>query len=608
MGMKEKVRLITELNEDISAAVISYHKKDEMRGSLKTIKKKIDDEDRAKKAAVMGDVVEAAKAILTANPGLPYLVCELEAYASNKAIDGALKQVKLLAPETPTIFFSGDEDTGKILCMSYSSKAAISSGLKANDWCGSVQKLINGKGGGKPDNAQASGTNVSALSSAMETAHKFAMEKLGVAKTTVAVPASSGDAKPNPAAKSSGAAKSGAAVGGGSSAVSAPSGSAGSLLVQVAAKYAGQTVAAQSGDSFTFKSGELTLSSPVAASYFLNAANKTILGDTPALQGGVMQYLMYSENELRHLVAGWVNPTQSAVEGCNPGTVAKSKEALLKHLKALDTVMISRTYLVGERVSLADLVTCLTLLPAFKYVLDGTQRSSLRSLTRWFNTIINQEQVKLVVGSLELCAKEALVVAPKKEKAKKEKKEPEKKKPEKPKQEKEESEEAAPVEEKKKDPLDALPKGTFDLEDWKRFYSNNEEAASCEYFWKNFDSEHYSIWRGDYRYNDELTMIFMSCNLMGGMFQRLEKLKKNAFASAMLFGENNKSSISGIWVFKGQQLAFELSEDWMTDYASYEWKKLDAKDPGVVSLVNQYWKWEGADLDGRKFNQGKIFK
>ena len=48
------------------------------------------------------------------------------------------------------------------------------------------------------------------------------------------------------------------------------------------------------------------------------------------------------------------------------------------------------------------------------------------------------------------------------------------------------------------------------------------------------------------RYNDELTMIFMSCNLMGGMFQRLEKLKKNAFASAMLFGENNNSSISGL--------------------------------------------------------------
>ena len=42
---------------------------------------------------------------------------------------------------------------------------------------------------------------------------------------------------------------------------------------------------------------------------------------------------MYSDNELRHLVAGWVNPTQASLEGCNPGTVAKSKEALLKNLK-----------------------------------------------------------------------------------------------------------------------------------------------------------------------------------------------------------------------------------------------------------------------------------
>ncbi len=35
---------------------------------------------------------------------------ELEAFANNKALDGALKQVKLIAPETPTIFFSGQLD------------------------------------------------------------------------------------------------------------------------------------------------------------------------------------------------------------------------------------------------------------------------------------------------------------------------------------------------------------------------------------------------------------------------------------------------------------------------------------------------------------------
>merc|ERR1711983_219897 len=168
-------------------------------------------------------------------------------------------------------------------------------------------------------------------------------------------------------------------------------------------------------------------------------------------------------------------------------------------------------------------------------------------------------------------------------------------------------EEPLAVAPKKTDPLDALPKGTFDLEDWKRFYSNNDEDKSCEYFWSKFDPSCYSIWRGDYRYNKELSQIFMSCNLMGGMFQRLEKLKKNAFASAMLFGENNNSTISGIWVWKGHELAFELSEDWKIDYSSYEWKKLDADAPETKEMVNQYLCWVGKDAQGRAFNQGKIF-
>ena len=74
------------------------------------------------------------------------------------------------------------------------------------------------------------------------------------------------------------------------------------------------------------------------------------------------------------------------------------------------------------------------------------------------------------------------------------------------------------------------------------------------------------------------------------------------------FGENDNSSISSIWVFKGHQLAFELNEDWQVDYSSYDWKKLDPALAETKTVVNQYWKWEGADSQGRKFNQGKIFK
>lgn len=46
---------------------------------------------------------------------------------------------------------------------------------------------------------------------------------------------------------------------------------------------------------------------------------------------------------------------------------------------------------------------------------------------------------------------------------------------------------------------------------------------------------------------------------LSGMYQRLDKMRKNAFASVCLFGTDNNSSISGIWVWRGQELAFEVS-------------------------------------------------
>ncbi len=43
------------------------------------------------------------------------------------------------------------------------------------------------------------------------------------------------------------------------------------------------------------------------------------------------------------------------------------------------------------------------------------------------------------------------------------------------------------------------------------------------------------------------------------MYQRLEKLRKNAFASMGVFGENNNNTIAGVWFWKGQGLAFPVS-------------------------------------------------
>merc|ERR1711910_88532 len=348
------------------------------------------------------------------------------------------------------------------------------------------------------------------------------------------------------------------------------------------------------------------------------------LGKVPAFEGsdGVLltESNAIADNEILPAACTWVFPTMGIMQ-FNKTATERAKEDIKAALKTLNDHLLTRTFLVGERLSVADIAVACTLLSLYKQVLEPAFRKPFVNVTRWFTTVVNQPNATAVLGQVNLCAKMAEFDAKKfaefsgKGDGKKEKKEKapkqEQKKPEKKKEEKKkeaEPEADMPAEPKKADPFEKMPKGSFDLEEWKRFYSNNDEPESVAWFWEHFDHENYSIWRGDYKYNDELTMVFMSCNLIGGMFQRLDKLNKNAFASVCLFGEDNNSSISGIWVFKGHELAFELDDNWQVDYASYNWRKLDSKSGECKKLVDQYWKWEGADEKGRPFNQGKIFK
>jgi hypothetical protein len=163
-------------------------------------------------------------------------------------------------------------------------------------------------------------------------------------------------------------------------------------------------------------------------------------------------------------------------------------------------------------------------------------------------------------------------------------------------------------ERKQKDPFADMPKSSFNMNEFKRVYSNEDtNEKAIPYFWKKFDKENLSIWFCEYKYPKDLTQIFMTCNLISGFFQRLDELRKHAFATMCVFGENNNNTIAGIWIWPGQRLVFELSPDWKVDYESYTWIKLSPNDENTKKLVNQYFLWEGEHND-KKFNQGKIFK
>lgn len=357
-------------------------------------------------------------------------------------------------------------------------------------------------------------------------------------------------------------------------------------------------------------------------------------GNDKKLQAEVLQWIAFADSEILPAACTWVFPVMG-IMAYNKQNTDRAKDTVKESLAYMNSHLLTRTFLVGERITLADIVVACSLLSLYEHVLDPSFRGPYGNVNRWFTTVINQKQVKSVIGDFRLCAKMGEFDAKKfaeiqgklgggegdapgaKKDKKKEKKE-EKKKEEKPakKQKKEEepaeemdeAELAMAAEPKAKDPFAAMPKGTFDMDDFKRFYSNEDEAKSVPYFWEKFDKENYSIWFGEYKYADELTQVFMSCNLITGMFQRLDKMRKHAFGSMCLFGENNNSTISGIWFWRGQDLAFTLSPDWQIDYESYEWKKLDPDAQETKDLVKQYLCWDGTDKSGRKFNQGKIFK
>jgi len=69
-----------------------------------------------------------------------------------------------------------------------------------------------------------------------------------------------------------------------------------------------------------------------------------------------------------------------------------------------------------------------------------------------------------------------------------------------------------------------------------------------------FDSEGFSIWRIDFKYNDELTQVFMSSNQVGGFFNRLEASRKYLFGSVGVCGKANDSIITGSLICRGQDI------------------------------------------------------
>lgn len=313
--------------------------------------------------------------------------------------------------------------------------------------------------------------------------------------------------------------------------------------------------------------------------------------------------MSFFNSEVLPSLGGWYRPLVGA-SPYNKKAVDDSSKAALKAVSVVEDHLSRATFLVSERITLADLFAVGIISRGFQFFFDKKFREENPNVARWFETVRNQPIYSAVTEKLELLDTVTLTNTPPK-------------KPEQPKKETkvaaapkadDDDEPAAPAP-KPKHPCDLLPRASMPLDEYKRQYSNNETPDALKWFWENVNFEEYSIWRVEYKYNDELTLTFMSNNLIGGFNNRLEASRKYLFGCASVYGENNDSVIQGAFVIRGQEYlpVFDVAPD----YESYSFTKLDPTKPEDREYLEAQWLWEKpVVVNGKEYAHadGKVFK
>ncbi|KKK14188.1 hypothetical protein ARAM_003578 [Aspergillus rambellii] len=349
-----------------------------------------------------------------------------------------------------------------------------------------------------------------------------------------------------------------------------------------------------------------SLSEAIAIAVYVTSQNEktTLLGKTKQDYASILRWMSFANSEILPSFGLWYRPLLG-LSPYNKKNVEDASKVALKNISVLNTHLTANTYLVGERITLADFFTAALLNRAQATVIDKQVRADHPAFSRWYQTIINQPAFAAVVTPV--LVEEAIKYTPPK-------------KEEKPKKEAAPAPAAAaaaaPAEEeekpekKAKHPLEALGKPTLILDDWKRCYSNEDtRSTAMPWFWQHFNAEEYSLWRVDYKYNEELKLTFMANNLIGGFNARLEASRKFLFGCQGVYGANYACVIKGVFMVRGQDFkpAFDVAPDW----ESYDFIKLDHTKEEDRKCLEDCWSWDAPVIvDGKELPMvdGHVFK
>eukprot|EP00742_Colponemidia_sp_Colp-10_P000397 GILJ01000435.1.p1 GENE.GILJ01000435.1~~GILJ01000435.1.p1 ORF type:complete len:438 (+),score=108.38 GILJ01000435.1:184-1314(+) len=345
-------------------------------------------------------------------------------------------------------------------------------------------------------------------------------------------------------------------------------------------------------------------------------ADTGLYGATFFEAGQVEQWIDYTVSEVETPAAALVYP----VFGWIPYDANVAQQAtsdLKKAFAIINDHLLTHTYLVGNQVTLADVILACTLILPFRTVVGPEFRKPYGNLVRWLDTLVHLPEFVAVWGRVDFAkvAQSAVgapapAAKPKKEAAKKEEKPKAEPKPkaEKPKADEEMDEDDEPKAKRQANPLDSLPPSTMVLDEWKKVYSNTRDlyGEAMPKFWSMLDTNGYSLWFCEYnKAAGEGEVLFMTLNLVSGFLQRLDKLRKYAFGSMGVYGVEPNLEIEGCWLFRGQEIPFEMKDHPSFEY--YNFRRVDLSSAADKKLVEDYWCSE-EEVRGKKYRETKIYK
>merc|ERR1712209_254130 len=108
-------------------------------------------------------------------------------------------------------------------------------------------------------------------------------------------------------------------------------------------------------------------------------------GSDAATRAQVVQWMSMADSDILPAACTWVFPTLGIMQ-YNKNSTERAKDDVKAALKVLDQHLATRTYLVGERITLADICVACNLFLLYQHVMEPAFREPFVNVNRWFVT------------------------------------------------------------------------------------------------------------------------------------------------------------------------------------------------------------------------------